>query len=93
MKNKYIIGLTMVALSFAGCTKLNEDLNGQVGSAGVSGGNVSGLLGASYAAMIGPYQAPWNWAALHDEDRLYRILFQNIDGRYPGRKQSGIRSH
>lgn len=66
MKNKYIIGLTMVALSFAGCTKLNEDLNGQVGSAGVSGGNVSGLLGATYAAMIGPYQAPWNWAALQE---------------------------
>ncbi|RZK72788.1 MAG: RagB/SusD family nutrient uptake outer membrane protein, partial [Pedobacter sp.] len=66
MKNKYIIGFTVVALSFAGCTKLDENLNGQVGSAGVSGGNVASLLGASYAAMIGPYQAPWNWAALQE---------------------------
>ncbi|WP_316831533.1 RagB/SusD family nutrient uptake outer membrane protein [Pedobacter aquatilis] len=66
MKNKYIIGFAVVALSFSGCTKLDENLNGQVSSAGVSGGNVGSLLSASYAAMIGPYQAPWNWAALQE---------------------------
>ncbi|MFC4210912.1 RagB/SusD family nutrient uptake outer membrane protein [Pedobacter lithocola] len=66
MKNKYIFGFAVVALSFSGCTKLDENLNGQVGSAGVSGGNVASLLGATYAAMIGPYQAPWNWAALQE---------------------------
>jgi len=66
MKNKYIIGFAVLALSFSGCTKLDENLNGQVGSAGVGGGNVSSLLSASYAAMIGPYQAPWNWSALQE---------------------------
>jgi len=66
MKNKYIIGFAVVALSFSGCTKLDENLNGQVSSAGVSGGNVSSLLSATYAAMIGPYQAPWNWSALQE---------------------------
>ncbi|PWS28854.1 RagB/SusD family nutrient uptake outer membrane protein [Pedobacter yonginense] len=66
MKNKYIIGLAVVALSFSACTKLDENLNGQVSNSGVGGGNVSSLLGATYAAMIGPYQAPWNWSALQE---------------------------
>ena len=66
MKNKYIIGLAVLGISFSACTKLNEDLNGQVGNAGVTGNNVSSVLAASYAAMIGPYQAPWNWAALQE---------------------------
>jgi len=66
MKNKYIFSFALVALSFSACTKLDENLNGQVSSGGVSAGNVSSLLGASYAAMIGPYQAPWNWVALQE---------------------------
>lgn len=66
MKNKSIIGFVAVALSLSGCTKLNEDLNGQVGTSGVTSGNVASVLGASYAAMIGPYQAPWNWSALQE---------------------------
>lgn len=66
MKNKYIFSFAVVALSFSGCTKLDENLNGQVGSGAVSSNNVAGVLGATYAAMIGPYQAPWNWAALQE---------------------------
>ena len=66
MKSKYIFSFALVALSFSACTKLDENLNGQVSSGGVSSGNVSSLLGASYAAMIGPYQAPWNWVALQE---------------------------
>lgn len=66
MKNKYIFSFALVALSFSSCTKLDEDLNGQVSNAGVSSSNVASLLSASYAAMIGPYQAPWNWSALQE---------------------------
>lgn len=66
MKNKCIIGLAVLTLSFSGCTKLKEDLNGQVGNTGVSGNNVSSVLGAAYAAMIGPYQTSFNWCALQE---------------------------
>lgn len=66
MKNKYIISFAAIAVCLSGCTKLNEDLQGQVGTAGVTSNNVSAVLSASYAAMIGPYQAPWNWSALQE---------------------------
>lgn len=66
MKNKYIIGFVLAAMSLSGCTKLDENLNGQAGNSGVNSGNVSGVLTASYAAMVGPYQAPWNWVALQE---------------------------
>jgi hypothetical protein len=64
MKNKYILICALFAMSLSGCTKLDENLNGQVGS--VSSNNVAGVLGATYSAMIGPYQAPWNWSALQE---------------------------
>ncbi|MCZ4245158.1 RagB/SusD family nutrient uptake outer membrane protein [Pedobacter punctiformis] len=63
MKNKYIIGFVVLALSFSGCTKLKEDLHGQIGTGDV---DPTKLLGGSYAAMAGPYQAPWNWFALQE---------------------------
>lgn len=66
MKNKYIIVFTVLALSFSGCTKLDESLNGQIGNQGVSSGNVAALLNASYTAMRNPYQGPWGWFSLQE---------------------------
>lgn len=66
MKHKYIVALAMLIFSFAGCTKLDEKLNGQIGNQGVSSGNVASLLNASYTAMRAPYQGPWEWWALQE---------------------------
>ncbi|WP_131537645.1 RagB/SusD family nutrient uptake outer membrane protein [Pedobacter nototheniae] len=66
MKNTYIIGFVMAALSLSGCTNLKEDLNGQTNSGSLTQGSVPGLIAASYSAMVGPYQAPWNWSALQE---------------------------
>ena len=66
MKNTYIIGCIVATLSLSGCTKLSEDLNGQTNSGSLTQGNVPGLIAASYSAMVGPYQAPWNWSALQE---------------------------
>ncbi|MET3115522.1 hypothetical protein AAKU52_003271 [Pedobacter sp. CG_S7] len=66
MKNKYIIAFTALALSVSSCTKLDENLNGQIGNEGVSSGNVSALLNASYTAMRNPYQGTYGWWALQE---------------------------
>ena len=66
MKNKYIIAIAAITLSFASCTKLDENLNGQIGNTGVSAGNVSSLLNASYTSMRNPFQGPYGWWALQE---------------------------
>jgi hypothetical protein len=66
MKKVYILSFAALALSWSGCTKLNEDLHGQVGNGAVGSDDVAGLLAASYGAMVGPYQSPWNWSALQE---------------------------
>ncbi|WP_443945800.1 RagB/SusD family nutrient uptake outer membrane protein [Pedobacter sp. AW1-32] len=64
MKTKYIIGLITLMFSASSCTKLDENLNGQIGNSGISSNNVTSLVAASYASMVGPYQGPYNWQAL-----------------------------
>ncbi len=66
MKNKYIISFVAATLALSGCTKLDENLNGQVNSGALGSNDVPGLITASYTAMRGPYQAPWNWSALQE---------------------------
>ena len=66
MKKKYIIGFVAATLALSGCTKLDENLNGQVNSGALGANDVPGLITASYTAMRGPYQAPWNWSALQE---------------------------
>lgn len=66
MKNNYITAFIVAAISLSACTKLNENLNGQIGNQGVSAGNVAALLNASYTAMRNPYQGPWGWWALQE---------------------------
>ncbi|MDY0904545.1 RagB/SusD family nutrient uptake outer membrane protein [Pedobacter sp. CFBP9032] len=66
MKNKYIFSFVAATLALSGCTKLDENLNGQVGSGSLGANDVPGLITASYTAMRGPYQAPWNWSALQE---------------------------
>lgn len=66
MKNIYITALAALTLSISGCTKLDEKLNGQIGNGGISSGNVTALLNASYTAMRNPYQGPWGWWSLQE---------------------------
>lgn len=66
MKYRYIAAVAALILSFSGCTKLDEKLNGQIGNGGVSSGNVASLLNACYTAMRAPYQGPWEWWALQE---------------------------
>ena len=66
MKNRYVITFVALALSVAGCTKLDEKLHGQIGNQGISSGNVTALLNASYTAMRNPFQGPWGWWSLQE---------------------------
>jgi hypothetical protein len=66
MRTKYITAFVAVALFATGCTKLDENLNGQIGNTGVSSGNVAALLNASYTAMRSPYQGTYGWWALQE---------------------------
>ncbi|MEJ5963277.1 RagB/SusD family nutrient uptake outer membrane protein [Pedobacter immunditicola] len=66
MKKNYIIAFVAFALSLTSCTKLDEDLNGQIGNQGITAGNVPALLNASYTAMRNPYQGPWGWWSLQE---------------------------
>jgi hypothetical protein len=66
MKKIYLIAFTALTLSLPACTKLDEKLNGQIGNSGVSSGNVSALLNASYTAMRSPFQGPYGWWALQE---------------------------
>ena len=66
MKNKYIIAFVAFMLSVTSCTKLDEDLHGQIGNQGVTEENVAALLNASYTAMRNPFQGPWGWWALQE---------------------------
>jgi len=66
MKNKYIIAFAALAFSIAGCTKLDEKLNGQLGNGGINAGNVPALLSASYTAMRNPFQGPYGWFSLQE---------------------------
>src|SRR5690606_14505346 len=66
MRTKYITAFVALALFATGCTKLDENLNGQIGNTGVSSGNVAALLNASYTAMRSPYQGTYGWWALQE---------------------------
>lgn len=66
MKNKSIIALTVLAISLSACTKLDENLNGQLGNSGINSDNVPALLNASYSAMRNPYQGTYGWWALQE---------------------------
>jgi len=66
MKTRYLIAFTALTISLSGCTKLDEKLNGQIGNSGVSSGNVSALLNASYTAMRDPFQGGYGWWALQE---------------------------
>jgi hypothetical protein len=66
MKNKYIITLVALAIGISACTKLKEDIGGQIGNEGVNSGNVADLLNGSYTAMRNPYQGPWGWWSLQE---------------------------
>ncbi len=66
MKNIYKIGCIALALLVSRCTKLDENLNGQLGNAGVSSENVSALLNATYTAMRSPFQGTYGWWALQE---------------------------
>jgi hypothetical protein len=66
MKTKYIIASIALALTVGSCTKLDEDLHGQIGNTGINSGNVTALLNASYTAMRNPYQGPWGWWSLQE---------------------------
>ncbi|WP_432714925.1 RagB/SusD family nutrient uptake outer membrane protein [Pedobacter sp.] len=66
MKNRYIIAFLALFLTVGSCTKLDEDLHGQVGDQGISSGDVAALLNASYTAMRNPFQGPWGWWSLQE---------------------------
>jgi len=66
MKNINIIVCAALLFSSLACTKLDESLNGQIGNEGISSGNVTALLNASYTAMRNPYQGPWGWWSLQE---------------------------
>lgn len=66
MKNKYIIAFVAAVISITSCTKLDESLNGQIGNQGISSGNVTALLNASYTAMRAPFQGPFGLWALQE---------------------------
>lgn len=65
-KMKNIIILFLLVLTSAGCTKLDENLRGQVGTDGVGEGSVPALLNAAYIAMRNPYYGPYGWWALQE---------------------------
>lgn len=65
-KKIYITSIIWTVLSFAGCTKLDENLHGQVGAGGVDSENVPALLNAAYIAMRNPYYGPYGWWALQE---------------------------
>ncbi len=66
MKNSFITSFLAAMLILSSCTKLDEKLNGQVNAGGLNANDVPGLITATYTAMRGPYQAPWNWSALQE---------------------------
>jgi len=66
MKLKNIAILLFTVSAFTGCTKLEEDLHGQVGSGGVGSDDVPALLNATYVAMRNPYYGPYGWWALQE---------------------------
>lgn len=66
MKKKYIGILLITLFSFSGCTKLDEDLHGQIGSGGVGSSDVPALLNAAYIAMRNPYYGPYGWWSLQE---------------------------
>jgi hypothetical protein len=66
MKNKYIIAFVVCALAIAGCTKLEEDLHGQVGREDVTKSDVPALINSAYKAMRNPFQGPWGWWSLQE---------------------------
>lgn len=66
MKNRYITALVITALSIAGCTKLDETLNGEINDSGIGSENVAAVLNASYNAMRAPFQGPYGFWALQE---------------------------
>src|SRR5215211_6035013 len=63
---KRYITIVLTVLVLAGCTKLKENLNAELGSGGVSSNNVTALLQGTYNAMRSPYQGPWGWWSLEE---------------------------
>ncbi len=66
MKKRYITAFVALACLAAGCTKLDEKLNGQVENADVTAGNVGSLLSGAYTSMRSPYQGTYGWWALQE---------------------------
>lgn len=66
MNNRYIKVLlfAIIVTAVSGCTKLEEELRGQVGSGNVDSDDVPALLNATYVAMRNPYYGPYGWWAL-----------------------------
>jgi len=66
MNRRYITVLLIALIAFTGCTKLDEDLHGQIGSGSVNSDDVPALLNAAYIAMRNPYFGPYGWWALQE---------------------------
>jgi hypothetical protein len=66
MKKRYITAFVAFSILAAGCTKLDEKLNGQVENADVTSGNVGSLLSGAYTSMRSPYQGTYGWWALQE---------------------------
>lgn len=66
MNRKYLSILFITLFAWSGCTKLDEDLHGQIGSGSVGSGDVPALLNAAYVAMRNPYYGPYGWWALQE---------------------------
>lgn len=61
---KIILSVLLTVTIAAGCTKLEEKLQGQVGSGSIGSDDVPALLNATYVAMRDPYYGPYGWWAL-----------------------------
>lgn len=66
MKQKIVIFITFLSLGFASCTKLDEDLNGQINlsSSGSGTANIDALLNGTYNSFRGLFQDQGNLLAL-----------------------------
>jgi hypothetical protein len=66
MKIQHKIACLALVLVVSSCTKLNENLNGQLGTSGVSSTNVAALLNGAYTSMRNPFQGGYGWWALQE---------------------------
>ncbi|PVH26202.1 RagB/SusD family nutrient uptake outer membrane protein [Sphingobacterium corticibacter] len=64
MKNKLYLLIVASTITFSGCTKLDEKLNGQISDTEPGAVNATALLQGAYISMRTPYQGNYNWSAL-----------------------------